>query len=154
VGEGTTFEILLPVVDEPVVEVARPADVARPRGSATVLLAEDDEVLRRLMSQVLQRNGYHVIEGESGERALELADELDGAFDLLLSDVVMGAMNGRELAATLQSRLPALRVLLVSGTQDASVVADLAPGQSAFLAKPFKPSELIDSVHELLTRRA
>ncbi len=153
VGAGTTFEILLPVVDEPVVEVPRLADVVRPRGSATVLLAEDDEVLRRLMSQVLQRNGYQVIESESGERALELAVEIDGTFDLLLSDVVMGGMNGHELAATLQSRLPSLRVLLVSGTQDASIVADLTPGQSGFLAKPFKPSELIDSVHELLTRR-
>jgi two-component system cell cycle sensor histidine kinase/response regulator CckA len=153
VGQGTTFEILLPVVDEPVVEVSRPIDVARPRGSATVLLAEDDEVLRRLMSQVLQRNGYQVIESDSAERALELAGELDGAFDLLLSDVVMGGMNGRELAATLQSRFPTLRVLLTSGTQDASVVAELTPGQSSFLAKPFKPSELIDGVHELLTRR-
>ena len=153
VGQGTTFEILLPVVDDPVLEVVRRADVERPRGSATVLLAEDDEVLRRLMSQVLQRNGYQVIESDSGERALELASELDGAFDLLLSDVVMGGMNGRELAAMLQSRFPSLRVLLTSGTQDASIVAELTPGQSSFLAKPFKPSELIDGVHELLTRR-
>ena len=153
VGRGTTFEILLPVVDEPVSVVVRPVSVSPPRGSATVLLAEDDEVLRRLMSQVLQRNGYEVIECDSGERALELSDEFAGRFDMLLSDVVMGAMNGHDLAATLQSRIPSLRVLLVSGTQNASIVANLTPGRSAFLAKPFKPSQLIDSVHELLSRR-
>ncbi len=154
VGLGTTFEIFLPAVDEAAAEEPPSTDVVRPRGSATVLLAEDDEGLRRLMGQVLRRNGYQVLEADSGERASELARDFDGPIDLLLSDVVMNLMSGPDLAQSLQSVNPALRVLLVSGTADATVLQSLLPGTCAFLAKPFKPSELVDQIHELLARRA
>jgi NAD(P)-dependent dehydrogenase (short-subunit alcohol dehydrogenase family) len=102
-GVGTTFEILLPAT--PDVETVELPEVeeALPRGSATVLLAEDDHELRRLMTLVLGRNGYRILEAESGEQAIELARAFEGTIDLLISDVVMSGLTGSELAATLQS---------------------------------------------------
>jgi len=153
VGLGTTFEILLPAVTELVTDEPASSDVARPRGSATVLLAEDDEGLRRLMVQVLRRNGYQVLESESAESALSVFDDFDGTIDLLVSDVVMGELSGPELAERLQHAATGLRVLMVSGTADPTVLENLRPKSSAFLAKPFKPSQLVDHIHELLSRR-
>ena len=120
---------------------------------ATVLLAEDEEGLRRLITQVLERNGYLVLEAISGENALELAEDFEGAIDLLVSDVVMAELTGLELARSLQAANPSLRVVLMSGTADQTVLENLVPGSSAFLAKPFRPSQLIDQIHELLARR-
>ena len=153
VGLGTTFEILLPAVTEQVTDEPAVSDVARPRGSATVLLAEDDEGLRRLMVQVLRRNGYQVLESDSAEGALSIFDGFDGTIDLLVSDVVMGELSGPELAERLQHAASGLRVLIVSGTADPTVLENLRPKSSAFLAKPFKPSQLVDHIHELLSRR-
>ena len=153
IGKGTTFEIYLPAVDELVGSTPTARGPSTPRGSATVLLAEDDEGLRRLISQVLERNGYLVLEADSAEQALKLAGEFDGAIDLLLSDVVMAELSGLELASTLQGSNPALRVVLMSGSADESVLEELVAGSGAFLAKPFRPSELIDQIHELLARR-
>jgi PAS domain S-box-containing protein len=153
VGLGTTFEIVLPAVAERVTEEPASPDVARPRGSATVLLAEDDEGLRRMMVQVLRRNGYQVLDSESGESALAAFASFDGTIDLLVTDVVMGEVSGPELAERLQRAAADLRVLIVSGTADETVLENLRPRSCAFLAKPFKPSQLVDHVHELLSRR-
>ncbi len=152
-GAGTTFEILFPATREAVIEELSSPSAGRPRGSATVLVAEDDGGLRRLMTQVLARNGYHVVVAETGERALEVARGYEGPIDLLVSDVVMPGLSGPEVAASLQSENPDLRVLLTSGTSDASVLRGLVPGTGGFLAKPFRPSGLIDAVHSLLSRR-
>ena len=150
-GAGTTFTIYLPALDEPAEDDALASAPDEPaRGSATVLLAEDDEGLRRLMVQVLRRNGYRVLETPDGQRALEVARDFDENIDLLVSDVVMPLVTGDELARTLQRERPTLRVLLLSGSADATVLDELAPATSAFLAKPFKPSELIDRIHALL----
>ena len=146
-GIGTTFEIIFPTTDEVVPETTSVPVAERPRGSATVLVAEDDDGLRQLIVRVLSRNGYQVLVAESGERALEIAGAYDSTIDLLVSDVVMLDVDGAELAATLQRTNPALRVLMTSGTADASVISHLTPGTSAFLAKPYRPSALIDQVH-------
>jgi len=152
-GVGTTFKIFFPASHEAIVEEpTQPLD-QRPRGSATVLVAEDDEDLRRLMVQVLSRNGYRVLTAESGELALDVARGFDGAIDLLVSDVEMSELPGPELAASLQRENPSLRILLTSGSAEATVLRDLLPGTSAFLPKPFRPSALIDHVHDLLSRR-
>jgi two-component system cell cycle sensor histidine kinase/response regulator CckA len=153
VSVGTTFKIFFPVSHEAIAEEPAVRRYERPRGSATVLVADDDDDLRRLMVQVLSRNGYEVLVAESGERALDVARDFDGAIDLLVSDVEMFELTGPELAASLQRVNPALRVLLTSGTAEATVVRDLLPGTSAFLPKPFRPSALIDHVHDLLSRR-
>jgi two-component system cell cycle sensor histidine kinase/response regulator CckA len=153
-GDGTTFEITFPTVTDEVDERSRLVVPARPRGSATILIADDDEELRRFMSRILERNGYRVVEADSAEGALRVVEEFAGTFDLLVSDVVMGEMSGRDLAKSLQTKDPGLAVLLVSGTAKRNILEDLNSGVSDFLAKPFKPSELVDRVHELLARRS
>jgi two-component system cell cycle sensor histidine kinase/response regulator CckA len=151
-GEGTTIDVFFPFAGETTSAAPAPMIAESPRGSATVLLVDDDESLRSLVGQVLTRNGYRVVEASSGEEAAKVFGEVDGEVDLLMSDVVMGEVSGRELAETLQARQPGLKVLLTSGTAEPTIVDGLGPGRAAFLAKPFKPSGLIDAVHELLTR--
>ncbi|MGH3733513.1 MAG: hybrid sensor histidine kinase/response regulator [Acidimicrobiales bacterium] len=151
VSVGTDFEILFPALG-PAVLAPEPRGVAREAEVATVLVAEDDDDLRRLMAQVLRRNGFNVLVTASGETALEESRSFESAIELLVSDVLMGEVSGPELAATLQKQRPELRILLISGTADKSVTAHLTTGTSAFLAKPFRPSEFIDLVHNLLAR--
>lgn len=155
-GAGSTFELVLPLVDapDPVESVEAPTPTAVRGGGtagATVLVAEDDEALRRLMVQVLRRNGYNVLEAASGEAALAL---LDDAIDLVVSDVVMGALSGIDLATRIPSGDDAPAILLVSGTADESVLDGLEPRTCDFLAKPFRPSQFVDRVIGLLVRRA
>jgi PAS domain S-box-containing protein len=152
-GAGTTFEITFPTVNEEVDERSHFVVPERPRGSATILIVDDDEELRRFMSRILERNGYRIAEADSAEGALRVVAEFDGTFDLLVSDVVMGEMSGRDLATELQSKIAGLLVLLVSGTANRNILAELQPGASDFLAKPFKPSDLVDRVHDLLAHR-
>jgi PAS domain S-box-containing protein len=149
-GNGTTFKIVLPVIAQAAVHVSRSTSPDRPRGSSTVLLAEDDEVLRNFIVQVLRRNGYQVLEANSGEQAIEVAHAFDGTIDLLLSDFVMASLSGRDLALSLLGSRPDLRVLLISGNEEAVVLDGLETDVASFLAKPFKPSELIDRVAQLL----
>jgi signal transduction histidine kinase/ActR/RegA family two-component response regulator len=151
-GEGTTFAIYLPAVDEQTGEELPVVKEAVARRSGTILLAEDDQGLRRLMVQVLEHSGYLVLEADSGELALELARDFEGPIDLLLSDVVMSLITGDELAQALQATNPELLVLLMSGSADASLLDTLLPGTSDFLAKPFRPSELVDRIRGLLAR--
>jgi CheY-like chemotaxis protein len=153
-GKGTTFVISFPTVDEEVDERSHLAVPERPRGSATILVVDDDEELRRFMSRILERNGYRVVEAESAEDALRVVSAFTGTFDLLVSDVVMGEKSGRDLATELRANNAHLPVLLVSGTANRKILADLISGASDFLAKPFKPSDLVDRVHDLLAHRS
>jgi len=153
VGRGTTFDVYLPVVDEqsttePTIDHA--PLVHRP---ATILLAEDDDELRRLVVQTLERNEYLVLEANSGELALELARDFDGTIDLLLSDVEMALISGSDIALALQAANPQLSVVLMSGTADEAILDGLLPNTSAFIAKPFRPSALVDQVQSLLAQR-
>jgi two-component system cell cycle sensor histidine kinase/response regulator CckA len=152
-GIGTLFEIYLPTSNDTIPEESHDTVEERPRGTATVLIAEDDAGLRQLIARVLSRNGYHVLVATSGEEALEVAKTSNAEIDLLVSDVVMSELAGPDLAKELQGQNDSLRVLLTSGTADASVLEGLLPGTSAFLAKPFRPSALIDQVYDLLSRR-
>ena len=157
VGVGSAFELVLPVVDAPdavdpvsPVTAVNAAEGVRTPG-ATVLVAEDDGPLRSLIVQVLRRNGLRVLEAASGEAALDL---LDGSVDLVVSDVVMGGLSGVDLARRVPVVGTAPAVLLVSGTADPSVLEELSPRICDFLAKPFRPSQLVDRVVALLARRA
>jgi PAS domain S-box-containing protein len=153
IGKGTTFEVLLPSIDEEPVETFAVAELDRTHDTATVLIVDDDDELRRFMTRILERNGYRVLTADSAEAALGVVDDFIGSFDLLVSDFVMGEMSGRELAHALQGSDPMLKVLIVSGTANRSVIGELVEGSAEFLAKPFKPSELVDRVHDLLARR-
>jgi signal transduction histidine kinase/CheY-like chemotaxis protein len=150
VGRGTTFEIFLPAVNELPNEAAEPREAPLARGNETILLAEDDDVLRRLTARILTAQGYRVLEASDGVEALRVADEHGGTLDLLTTDMVMPSMGGHDLASQLTARRPGLKVLFVSGyTDDAIGRGELQPGD-AFLQKPVDPRILAKKVRQML----
>jgi signal transduction histidine kinase/ActR/RegA family two-component response regulator len=156
VGRGTAFTIYLPRLLDPI-NVPGAGQVLVPDlvgGSETVLLVEDDEELRRLTSEILQASGYTVLEAGDPLEALTLCDRRHGKpIDLLLTDVVMPAMRGPELAATLSETRPGLKVLFMSGYADESVTSPQGEPGRAFLQKPFTPHDLTRAVREALASR-
>ena len=150
-GKGSTFGIYLPRVDA-VDELPVAATFqASPSGDATVLLVEDEHALRRLTSRVLTRSGYHVLCAASGNHALEVAAQYRGTIDLLLTDVVMPGMSGRELAEQLLPLRPGMRLLYASGyTEDAIILHGVSSLETAFLEKPFTPDALLRKVRAVL----
>lgn len=152
VGRGSRFVIYLPRVEDVVETVAvRESGPRQLAGTETVLLVEDEASVRRLLKHVLSKQGYEVLEASSGEEALEIYDRHDGHIHLLLTDMVMPKMNGRELADELTRRQPGLRVLYVSGYTDDVLIRNgaLGPGMY-FLQKPLKPQVLTTKVREVL----
>jgi PAS domain S-box-containing protein len=153
VGEGTTFRVYLPRQANPRGETAAETGTAATPvgGHETVLLAEDEEVVRRLAAMALERNGYRVIAAPDGLAALEMAEAHDGRIDLLLTDVIMPGINGRELATRFASSHPEARVLFMSGYAGDTLSAQgVLDPTVAFLAKPFVPAELARKVREVL----
>ena len=151
-GHGATFKIYLPRVDAPVESATPPAPVERPpRGSETVLLAEDEPAVRAIAQQVLERQGYTVLAAPSGADALALAAQHGATIHLLLTDVVMPGMSGRDLADRLTAQRPGIRVLYISGYTDNAIVRHgmLEPGL-AYLQKPFRPDALVRKVRDVL----
>jgi DNA-binding NtrC family response regulator len=121
------------------------------RGTETVLLAEDAGPLRTVARQILQRNGYTVLDALDGKSALEQAAAHGGPIHLLLTDVVMPDMSGRQLAEQIREQRPEMRVLFVSGYTDDAIIRHgiLEPG-IAFMQKPFSPDALARKVREVL----
>jgi two-component system cell cycle sensor histidine kinase/response regulator CckA len=151
-GRGSTFRVYLPRIDGQILRDAASAEL-RPRGTETILIAEDEPALRALTREVLEEHGYAVIEAGSGDGALRRAEEHSGVIDLLLTDVVMPRMSGRELADRLAQQRPGLRVMFMSGYTDDAVVRHgvLAPS-AAFIQKPFGPESLLAKIREVLER--
>jgi hypothetical protein len=155
-GRGTTFTIYLPRITEPTNATEAPKGSPRDlmRGTETVLLVEDDEELRRLASEILKMCGYTVLETGDPLEALTIGEQRRRAIDLLLTDMVMPAMSGSELAQRLGTMCPGLRVLYMSGYTDEMLAADVASELArAFLRKPFTPHDLARKVREALARR-
>ena len=159
-GIGTSFVIYLPAVHQPVTEVAQllssaPEPPPRPekRGS-TVLVAEDDDTLRALVKKVLSQAGYEVLSAAAGDLALEVAETWQGAIDLLVSDVAMPGLEGPELARELSRIRPQTPVLFISTNVAAIDRLPKIGAPTSFLAKPFRPSELLDRVAEMLSTSA
>lgn len=153
-GQGTTFKIYLPRVDAPA-ELALPQRAATTlSGSETVLLVEDDAMMRPLVQGILQRRGYRVLTAEHAEAALALAEQHVGPIHLLLTDVVMPGASGRELASRLAKSRPETRVLYMSGyTDDAIVRHGLLERGLNYLQKPFTPGLLAEKVRQVLEQR-
>src|SRR6266516_125432 len=151
-GHGATFKIYLPRVDTPTEAAALPAPAVQPaRGSETVLLAEDEPAVRAIAQQALERHGYTVLAAPSGADALARAAQHGATIHLLLTDVVMPGMSGRDLADRLTAQRPGIWVLYVSGYTDNDIVRHgmLEPGL-AYLQKPFRPDALVRKVREVL----
>ncbi len=154
-GRGTTFAIYFEQIDagvEPQEAAGERVRVLGPtRGSETVLVAEDEEAVRRLMHSVLESNGYRVLIASDGDEALQIARNYEGEIDLLVTDLVMPEINGRELARAIRELRPTMRVLYISGyIGRASVrVAELGP-RTSFLSKPFSPQSFARKVRLLL----
>jgi len=151
-GRGATFKVYLPRVDE---RPSPPRGAAPPpasfRGSETVLLVEDDAAVRGLVRRMLEHYGYTVLVATGGEAALALAGAQVATPQLLVTDVVMQGISGRDLAQRIVAQCPRIRVLYLSGYADEAVVHHglLDPG-TAFLQKPFTPEAIARKVREVL----
>jgi signal transduction histidine kinase/ActR/RegA family two-component response regulator len=153
-GRGTTFKVYFPrVVDLAESESVRAPPQASPeRGSETVLLVEDEDQVRQLVCDILSADGYRVLAAAGPLEALELARDHHGSVDLLLADVVMPHMNGRELAARLKPLRPEMRVLFISGyTGNVVVHHGVLDEGVAFLQKPIVPDALLRRLRDVLT---
>ena len=155
-GQGTTFKVYLPLFQEAADadSVAR-VNTAAPKGTETILLVEDDEAVRELTEMVLKSYGYNVLVADDPEHAQRISASPNVEVQLVLTDVVMPAMSGRELVQKLTSKHPHLRVLYMSGYTDNVITSGgvLEPGL-AFLQKPFTPASLANKVREVLDAKA
>jgi PAS domain S-box-containing protein len=151
-GAGSTFVISLPRVEDELEPVPAPAELTLPLGYGRVLVVEDNDVVRTLACEILVQHGYEVEADALPQAALERAASGGEPFDLLVTDVVMPGINGRELAEQLRETWPELRVLFTSGYTDDAMIASgmLAPG-SRFLQKPFTLHALAQAAHDVLT---
>jgi PAS domain S-box-containing protein len=152
VGHGTTFKIYLPRVAE---GMAHPSQFGRsgvlPRGGETILVVEDEPMVRELAASVLRLQGYTVLSAANGNAALHLAQEQDDDIHLLLTDVIMPHMNGKELADLLHPIRPDMAVLFTSGYLDNAIVQHgVLDAGVAFIQKPFSPADLVRKVREVL----
>ena len=154
VGHGTTFKVYLPMVQAPAEKTAPEKAVSgHEPGTETILFVEDEQSVRELVCEYLSARGYHVLEASDGLQALEMAAAHTGKIQLLITDVVMPKLSGRELAARLAATRPDLKVLYISGYTDDSVFRHgVLQGGMAFLQKPFNLKALAAKIREILER--
>ncbi|MFO8058613.1 MAG: PAS domain S-box protein, partial [bacterium] len=154
-GKGTTFKIYLPRVEEELERKTSRETVvpASWRGTETILVVEDDENVRKVAARALESQGYKVLEARSGEEALGVCEKLDRAFHLMVTDVVMPGMSGKELAERLAPLYPQMKVLYISGYTDNAIVHHGVLDEGTdFLQKPFTTESLAMKVREVLDR--
>lgn len=156
VGYGTRFDLYFPKIESDVVPIVSVRSSGQPqRGTETILLVEDEASVRTLVRDELRKLGYRVIEAKNGIEACLLATQQAGSFQLLLTDIVMPGMAGRELAQHLSVINPDLRTLFISGyMDDVGIMAGQEEGTTSFLQKPFTPEVLAGAVRNLLDANA
>ncbi|MCL4233522.1 MAG: response regulator, partial [Deltaproteobacteria bacterium] len=153
-GRGTTFRIYLPIAEGSMQSMA--PDTTKhelPTGTETLLLVEDEDGVRRLAARVLSRLGYEVLDARDGRAALAIVADATKPIDLLVTDVVMPGMNGRELAEKVLAERPSTKVLFTSGyTEDVVLLHGVVDRDFHFLAKPYTPQSLSAKVRSVLDR--
>jgi two-component system, cell cycle sensor histidine kinase and response regulator CckA len=154
-GRGTTFKIYLPKIEEEEPRETfdrRPDSSALPRGSEVILLVEDEKGVRELARQYLEMTGYTVLEAEDGHTALELSGMHSGPIHLLMTDVVMPGISGRELAERISRLRPGIKILYMSGYTDQAVVHHgILEHDAVLLQKPFNVGSLASKLREILS---
>ncbi|MGB6473620.1 MAG: PAS domain S-box protein [Candidatus Sulfotelmatobacter sp.] len=149
-GHGTTFKIYLPSAEHKIGQVAKPeAEIVNPkRQGVTILLVEDDEIMRGLTRKLLEENGFTVVEADDGKSALEWMESHPDLIDLLLTDVVMRRMSGPELVEKLSASRPNLKVIYMSGyTGELMANRDVLKAGVTLLEKPFSRTALLNTIH-------
>jgi CheY-like chemotaxis protein len=151
-GRGSTFRVYLPRVGEkPVPLAVRAPEGGDVHGSETVLVVEDEEPVRMLAQRLLVAKGYTVLTAAGGDEALAVAADAPGPVSLLLTDVVMPGMSGRELASRLADKVPGMKVLYMSGYTDDDIVRHgVLDPRTPFLPKPFTPDGLLRKIRDVL----
>jgi CheY-like chemotaxis protein len=150
-GRGTTFRLYFPATDEGPGPPRQTSVVPASRGNETILLVEDDVTVRAVVRAILSSRGYHVIDSGDAAQALTVCRDTAKPIHLLLTDVVMPRMSGRELAARVAEVRPSIKVLYMSGyTEDAIVHHGVVDEGIAFLQKPITPASLAHKVREVL----
>jgi len=155
-GRGTTFEIYLPRFDGSVAEVEAPGPAApkQTHGTETVLLVEDEELVRLMLVEVLKAADYNVLDARHGADALELARLHKGPIDLLVTDMTMPGFSGSELAKRLAGPRPQMRVLFISGYSDVEAAQMGKPNQTVqYLQKPFHPDAFLTKTRQILDQK-
>jgi PAS domain S-box-containing protein len=155
-GKGTTFKIYLPaVVNKQPSKQKSTGDETLPPGSESILLVEDDPALRAFVKRILDKNGYAVLDAGDGETALRIAEEHGLRLDLLITDIIMPKMNGRELSELLQGLCPDITVLYISGyTEDCLGENGILDQQIHFLRKPFNAGTMLTKIRHVLDTKA
>ena len=151
-GSGTTFKIYLPRTIEPVDEIPGAAAAKEsPGGDETILVAEDDEKVRELVSQILSARGYKVLVAKDGQEAIQVSNRHFGDIHLLLTDVIMPVMTGKILSEQITQSRPGIRVLFMSGyTADMIGLQMIRVADLPLIQKPFNTGELLSKVREIL----
>ena len=152
VGQGTTMSVFLPEVTPPRTSLppAAPALDSQP-GTEVILLVEDEPSVRLLTQHILRTHGYTVHEAGDAFQALDLIRRQDLRVDLVVTDLVMPGMNGKELVMRLRGLSEGLKVIYMSGYSESTpITGDESHGQATFLQKPFSPDDLLRTVYEIL----
>jgi signal transduction histidine kinase/ActR/RegA family two-component response regulator len=152
-GWGTTFKVYLPRAAGPAEAVGKASKGEMPRGSETVLFAEDQDAVAAVVRATLQLCGYRVLQASNGSEAVELCRRYDGPIQLLVTDIVMPGMSGPELAAAVRTLRPETKILFISGYSERAFTSHgTLDGDAGFLQKPFMPAALALKVREVLDR--
>jgi CheY-like chemotaxis protein len=152
-GVGTSFKLYFPRIDGDSVEDQREATrKEEPHGGETILVVEDQDAVRRLTTAILKVYGYQILEAANGDEALDIVQKYSGEIHLLLTDVVLPGINGKELSERLRTLRPKLKVLFTSGyTADVIAHRGVLDSGVAYIPKPFSPDNLAAKVREVLT---
>ena len=150
--DGTTFKIYFPLVREKAESIARiPALGDLPTGTETILVVEDELMVKNIATKILKRMGYQVFHADSGGDALILVEKKGSEIDLLLTDMVMPMMNGHELAEELQKQFPEMKVLYTSGyTENVIAHHGVLDEELEFIGKPYSPQALAVKLRKVL----
>jgi len=155
VGKGTTFKIYIPVCREEVMKKEKIQEAEEyPEGNEVLLVIEDEKEIIEYIEDVLKPLGYKIISGSSEKEILEKLEKFEGEVHLLLTDVILPDKSGPEIAKTLVSKIPNLKIIFMSGYPEEKLhVSEIIEGKVNFISKPFSPSALARKVREVLDKK-